>query len=67
MDRLEMLKKAEQLARETVEGASSLTDKEYAELNQLNPDEAINRVASSILQAAAFHIEHRGPQRQAHI
>ena len=58
MDRLEMLKKAVQLAHETVDSSSSLNDREYAEMNQLNPDEAIKRIASSILQEAAFNIEH---------
>ena len=57
MDRLTFLKKARQLANEQVEASSCLTDKEFAELQQMNEEEALTKKAKSILEDAAFDID----------
>lgn len=58
MERLKMLRDAEQLLRETLEGVSALNNTEYAELCKLENDEkAIQELARRLAVAIADVLE----------
>ena len=53
MKRMEMLKKACQLAYGEIDGVSALNDTQYAELQKQPEEEAIQQLAHEFLQEAA--------------
>ncbi len=54
MDRLQLLEKAVRFAHEQVDGASCLTDRHYAELQNLEEEKAISALAKEILENATY-------------
>lgn len=57
MDRLTFLEKARQLACEQIEASSCLTDKEFAELQEMDEEQALCKKAKEILEDAAVEID----------
>lgn len=57
MDRLTFLEKACQLAREQIEASSCLSEKEFAELQEMDEEKALCQKAKAILEDAAFEID----------
>ncbi len=57
MDRLEMMRKAVQLAKEQIDGIACLSDANYANLQELTDEKAVEKLAKEFLEDAAIEMD----------